>query len=66
MLTTLIKGLTILEKYNKDEQAYFAAEHDEIFVGGPKPAKMEAADRHVLRDTGWRYSTDHDCWHAFV
>lgn len=66
MLSEIIKGLLILEQYNAQQQAYFSAEHDEIYVGGPRPAKMSAEHRHLLRDTGWRYQESHEAWHRFV
>lgn len=61
----LIKGLTILIKYEPDGST--CAEHDQIFL--MPPCKMAESitddDRATLKELGFQYS-DSDGWYCFT
>lgn len=65
-LTDVITGLNILASYDKEDNAYISAEHDEISIGGPPPKLITAAHKKELKELGFRWSSDYDSWQRFV
>jgi len=60
----LLEGLQILAKYWPDGDV--SAEHDVIYVGGPKE-EMSAEDVALLEAIrGWFYEDQYDCWGKFT
>lgn len=64
-LSDVRAGLEVLAAYDKGE-AHVCAEHDEIFVGGPAPKQMQAADVTRLEELGFDWDEDTDSWHRYV
>ncbi len=66
--TDIIEGLTILSQYTNDglDSQVGGASHDVIF--GPCVDEDEVSVRHLtqLREFGWHYSSEFDCWARFV
>ncbi len=58
------EGLAVLVKY--DPNGYFAAEHDEIFAGGPEPIRITEEDLATLKKLGWSWDESLPAWHKFV
>ena len=60
-------GMTILMKYiHNDEKPDMSAHHDEIYCSGPHPDDLHEKDRDRLKELGWTWRGDLDCWHKFV
>ncbi len=57
-------GFQILFKHNPDGD--IAAEHDEVFSGGPPPDHLSAEELKILEGSGWSWDSDLDSWHKFV
>lgn len=54
----------IFMKYKPE--AYFAAEHDEVFVQKVFPDDMTDADVKELEAMGWRFDPSLPAWRRFV
>lgn len=59
-LNNIIAGLQVLLKYEN----YFAAEHDQIWAGGPK--RLPAEEKKILEDAGWFWDGDVESWSHFA
>ena len=61
---SLIEGLTILAKYDKDglRGHVGGADHDIIFGGNPE---VSEEDKKRLDELGWHYSSEYGCWAHF-
>ena len=60
----IIDGLKILLKYHPDAQV--DAQHDLLFAAGPKPEKLDEADRAEMRNLGWSYDVKEASWRRFT
>lgn len=49
-----------------DDEEEIAAEHDELFVGGPSPVNLPEATVFLLKRTGWIWSDEFDCWRHYT
>lgn len=59
--------LTILLKYTQENQVFnVSAEHDEIFLRGPKPGDLSEEDAKRLDELICTYDQDINSWHIFV
>ena len=62
----LIKALTILRKYTKpNEHSPTHCEHDILLVMDIEQEKVSAADTATLKDLGFFWSGEYDCWGSF-
>ena len=63
--TKLHEALSILKQY--DPNGYIAAEHDQIWIGGPNPEEVMHPDvRDRLMQLGVSWDPYIEAWHAFV
>lgn len=72
-MSDVVEGLNILTKFGADAEdpECVSVEQDIMYCLGPNPDEMlrktkGAAELVVLRDCGWRYDREHDCWRKFV
>jgi hypothetical protein len=66
MLHLIAEGLGILAKYDYNKDAHLNAEHDEIYIGGPKPTMMKLEDAARLAELNFSFDEAYDCWHRFT
>ena len=62
-MRNLYEGLGVLLKYGDDE---VAVEHDVIYAGPNNLEKVSVEDQIKLKELGWYWSEDYDCWEYFV
>jgi hypothetical protein len=54
-----------VEKYTKNNYNLYA-EHDIVFGTNINPGKMDNDDLEKLRELGWIYGGEYDCWYKYV
>lgn len=61
-------GLRILNSTFEEgsEEATMAAQHEEIYVGGPKPSELVESQTFMLEKAGFTWDEGNECWHVFT
>ena len=60
----LLRALEILTKDGSNGN--LSGEHDEIFVGGPKPKDLSKEDREEMENLDWTYDKAYESWRHFT
>jgi hypothetical protein len=56
--------IAIFNKYGEYSNEEFAADHEQIWIGGPNEDELSEADREAVDKMGW--FIDEDSWSHFV
>jgi len=62
----LYKALGILISYDMGDNVDIAAEHDELWMGGPDAKNLSEVQIKELNDLGVHWDEDSQSWHMFV
>jgi hypothetical protein len=61
----LIQALTIFKKYLGDDDFPTHCEHDTLMVMVHTEDEVSEEDRKALKELGFSFSEDYDCWKSF-
>ena len=64
VIQNFLIGLRILAITHSDDT--MMAKHDEIYVSGPEPDKLEQCQLDMLEKVGFSWDDGYDCWHVFT
>lgn len=60
----LIRGLQILQRYNP--KASVAAAHEILYAGPGESTEISDVDAKELKELGWFFEEEFNCWARFL